>query len=326
MYSQIRIRLLWQAICLNIILSACSIGTAASIQVPLWTLEADSIQASFQEPVWHSDVASYQAAVTTSPIPPEQASPVWTDVGVTTSFYLGSLELLNGLDYHVHVRATLQDDSIQFVGTSPPIKAVQPVATIGEAKGFPDNTWLAVNQKKISKNASPFLFYIQEPDRSSGIMVYDSAGSLATSELISGRLISIAGRLARLNNTLCLYDPLISVGTLADAPLPVYVRNHQAGGSPFAYLPPPTEQGERGASWGSGLNNMSLLIRTSGRVLESIPGFRMRITDGSTLQPLVVWLPFGETSLQVGDYVEVVGHTDTTGIRLLSPRSWIKLN
>lgn len=326
MYSQIRIRLLRQAICLNIILSACSISSAGSIQVPLWTLAADTIQASFQEPVWHSEVAFYQAAITSTPTPPEQASPAWADVGVTTSFNLESLELVNGQDYHVHVQARLQDDSIQFVGTSQPIKAVQPVATIGEAKGFPDNTWLAVNQKKISKNASQFLFYIQEPDRSSGIMVYDSAGSLATSELLSGRLISIAGRLGRLNNTLCLYDPLIAVGILADAPIPVYVRNQQAGGSPFAYQPPPTEQGERGASWSSGLNNMSLLIRTSGRVMESVPGFRMRISDRSTLQPVVVWLPFGETSPQVGDFVEVVGHTDTTGIRLLSPTSWKKLN
>lgn len=326
MYSHLKISALGLFLCLFQIIAVCHSGSAETIQVHPWTLEPEVIEASFEEPGWHNEVETYQVAVTNNPSPPSEGSPAWEEVGNGTRLRLDGLELVNGQDYYIHVRAIMQDSGVQPVGSSPPVKAVWPVETIGDAKGFPDNTWLALSDKKASRDASPYLFYIQEVDRSSGIMVYDTAGSLPSAQLKSGRMLSLAGKLDRLNNTLCLYDPLISIGGQNSAPVPLYVRNYQAGGGPFAYQPLPVEQGERGAPWGGGLNNMSLLIRTSGRVVELFPGFRMRITDGSTVQPIPVWLPFGEHSPSVGDYVEVTGHTDTTGIRLLSATSWKKLN
>lgn len=85
------------------------------------------------------------------------------------------------------------------------------------------------------------------------------------------------------------------------------MNNKWLGGGDFVYDPGPPVTGQRGIKDATGLNNIGLLVRTTGKVTAldtTNPAQWFRIDDGSNVQTTVAYPPF---AYAVDDYVTISG-------------------
>lgn len=187
------------------------------------------------------------------------------------------------------------------------------VASPGAAKLQADGTRLALSGLVVSTNpgAFPDRLYAQAEDRSSGIALVNGRGEAALAQ--EGSRLNVVGGVSTLNGERILLNPTLAVLSQGNPPLALGMVNGSVGGVAFG-VPP---LGQRGVFGGEGLNNIGLLVRTTGLVIDDSHAEYILINDGS-------WDPLWGTGLRVakanlspvpdiGSYVAVSG---VSGVRV----------
>ncbi len=159
---------------------------------------------------------------------------------------------------------------------------VQDVSTVGAAKRLPPGTLMSVRGKVVSGAFSGF-FYIQEPDRSSGIKVISSV------PVTKGDVVDVTGTLTVSDGERQINSSILSLLGTTGVPRPLGVRGDALGGGALnGYTP--------GITAGIGTNNVGLLVTTWGKVtvqgsdyfiIESRPGLPIKIKSGTLQKPAV---------------------------------------
>lgn len=158
-------------------------------------------------------------------------------------------------------------------------------ATISEAKRLGDGNSVTLTDKVVTYVSTDF-FYIQEPNSVSlsdapvgGIRVNRTAHGLAV-----GACVGVSG-VMRTSTKLERYVECLSAPTLSGSGtvVPWAISNKAVGGSDWNY-DSATNAGQRGIDQKGGLNNVGLLVRTSGFVIHvDSAGLFAYIDDGSSL-------------------------------------------
>lgn len=156
-----------------------------------------------------------------------------------------------------------------------------PVETVAVAKATGNNTLVQLGSPTkpmvVTVATSIFTdrFYVEQPDRSSGIAVSFGAG--LTSSLISGDRVWILGTLKEVGGERMIQYAAPTFVFHSDPLGALFVSNGSLGGSDWNDL-------TKGIEGGAGLNNVGLLIKTCGRVGKTDPsGTYFYINDGSNL-------------------------------------------
>ena len=150
--------------------------------------------------------------------------------------------------------------SLNFLG-------IRTAANLNGLKAYPDGEWVAAAGKIVTAAFDGF-FYIEDPDRTSGIKV-------VSGEPVSvGEAVNVEGALGTAEN-----ERHIQAGRVQNlgpaTPLePLGMTNRALGGGDLA------SGGQVGVTGGNGLNNVGLLVRTCGRV-TSAGADSFTLSDGS---------------------------------------------
>lgn len=165
----------------------------------------------------------------------------WTPAGTQTSI-TRSLALQPGVRYVVNVKAR-NSAGWGAVGSSDGILGATPFAGIGGLRTAHDSDYVAVAGKVISRKSTD-AFWVQEPDRSSGIRVSGVTSAAEGSRVnVSGWIESLPG------GERSIAAPEVTGATPGPAPAPLGIANSSL--------------------CGTGLNNVGLLVRLWGRVTQS---------------------------------------------------------
>ncbi|HOP80691.1 MAG TPA: hypothetical protein PLU88_11590 [Armatimonadota bacterium] len=165
-----------------------------------------------------------------------------------------------------------------------PIPAVR--QSVKDVKSLPDGAYVSIPAKIATSGFDPAarledrfsgFFYIEEPDRYSGIRI--SAPNWPIAGLSRGSVVNVIGTM---DTTSSGERQLVaSVVTITDTekPLgPLGMNNRSLGGSDLGYPP----LGQCGVTSGTGLNNIGLLVKSWGMITYKDPsGNYILITDGT---------------------------------------------
>lgn len=268
-----------------------------------------------------TDVVGWTSALTAT-----EADIVIPDPGLTTgqSYYI-SAKAKNG--------AGVWSDS----GSSDGIALAPAYETIADAKALADTTPVALSNKIVTASFAA-SFYMEEANRTSGIMVFAPGYGV-------GALVTVGGTMGE--NAVgerAILDPVI---TLEAAPLasriptPFLMTSFALGGGDWQYDPVTGagQQGVYGLKWVKGvgyqwmkigLNNIGLLVKVCGLV-ESVSDTEITISDGSSIKILRAGI--NVPVLTTADFVSVVGissiELDTlhkSVVRLMDENGIVKLN
>lgn len=175
------------------------------------------------------------------------------------------------------------------------------VATIPEAKTLQDGTGVILSGKTVSAGfTSAGKLYVQEVDRSAGICV------LSSQPQAPGDVIQVEGTVDTLNGERVFLPTNIIPYGPPSPPIPLLVRNADVGGADFEYQPGPPEAGQRGVLGAVALNNVGLLLTSSGTVTPGGPSW-FYISDGSLLGGLKVDATYLTSMPFPGAFVFVTG-------------------
>jgi len=153
--------------------------------------------------------------------------------------------------------------------------------SIYQAKLLPDGTLVSLAGMIASSSTGDFsgmsggFFYMQSPDRSGGLRVSVPAAQVAG--LTRGQVVNVMGPMATTpSGERHITGPMIILGAAGTAPVPLTMNNRSVGGQTLGSPP----QGQAGVADPYGLNNVGLLVRTTGRVVSQ-EGDYLVIDDGS---------------------------------------------
>ena len=177
--------------------------------------------------------------------------------------------------------------------------------SIAAAKEYADGIFVTLPGKVVSTNLGPY-FYIEEPDRSSGIKVSN------TSSFVAGDTITVTGKLATLNKERQLNTPTITPTGHVDPLAPLALTNLALGGGPLNSRTP-------GVRNGTGVNNIGLLVTTWGTVKARLSGSYIYLDDGAAIKDgtgnqgvrVDISSLSGYTAPPLGAYVVVTGISST---------------
>ncbi|MGC8863202.1 MAG: fibronectin type III domain-containing protein [Armatimonadota bacterium] len=174
-------------------------------------------------------------------------------------------------------------------------------ASLVQLKGQPDGKISGACGLVVSA-VLPDGFYVQDADRICGLKV------LGTQNASVGNIVSVTGKMATVGGERILQDAIVTVTGSQTAPAPRGMAIRTVGG---AAIPPNIP----GLTDGVGANNIGLLIRTWGRVIE-VGSSEFWIDDGSALSAAG-----GKTGLKVAaaglalpdlnDFVAITGISGT---------------
>ncbi|MGQ9455457.1 MAG: Ig-like domain-containing protein [Armatimonadota bacterium] len=217
----------------------------------------------------------------------------------------------------VTIRAT--DEGGLWAESTFRIVVANHASTISEACNFANGEWVALTGKITTARFENY-YYIEEPNRTSGIRVYTPYAYSPGYELtIAGKLsTSYAER-----QITPYYQKVTNEGIWVQ---PLQIRNDWLGGaSPNPFTPSVPEGGK-------GAYNVGLLVRTTGRVIDHA-GNRFFISDGGSIidntsgvpSVLVDSVPSGYKP-PIGYYVSITGISGASTLggipmRILRPRS-----
>lgn len=198
------------------------------------------------------------------------------------------------------------------------VGAPQPI-TIGEAKRLPANSTVFLEGKVVTADflSSTSFFYIQEEDRSAGIRVRSGSSS---GPLTPGERVSVLGW------TRTTYPPELALTprrmffSPGDPVEPLVILNKSIGGAAHGL--------QSGISGAADLNNIGLLVTTSGEITErdaTSPPAWFKIDDGSDVNVKCL-VPSGVSIDPSWTYVVVTGISscekpDNDLLRLIRIRS-----
>jgi hypothetical protein len=171
--------------------------------------------------------------------------------------------------------------------------------SIQDIKKLPDGITVRceglVSSTEASPSSSDFSdrHYLQSADRSEGIMVYYGAGP----DLIArGTYVTVTGVMGRINGERAILSPAINSGQIIGEPRPIGMTNVSLGGGSSNYVAGSPSTGQKGITGASGLNNMGLLVKIWGSVVEtdsSVPPTWFKVDDGSRSARVKCLLPTG---------------------------------
>lgn len=169
---------------------------------------------------------------------------------------------------------------------------------ISDAKALPNNTSVGLVIKTVSAVFSDH-FYVQDTN-GMGIKVKPTSmpGTIAV-----GKKVDIAGVMKTDANDERYIDGIASVQTGIGSTKPVGMCNRSLGGGDWLYVPS-TGAGQKGVTDANGLNNIGLLVTTTGNIVETGPNYFV-IDDGSGV-PTKCIVPAG-VSFPTSGYVSVTG-------------------
>jgi len=191
---------------------------------------------------------------------------------------------------------------------------VKTLASVSQAKREPDGTWVEVPNVVCSRRSGTTLMFVQDADRSCGIRVMAGTGSIPA--IAPGTRCTVRGRLATGSDIRRITDVTVTVGS-AGMVAPVAMTGRCVGGSDFFYDAGPPVSGQKGIPGSIGPNNVGLLVKTWGRVLDAPSGGIIHIYDGSVPGGIPVRLSGGVTAPAQGSYVSVVGIPEPAGLLVL---------
>jgi len=153
---------------------------------------------------------------------------------------------------------------------------LRPVAGIGSAKSLAPGARVVLNSLVVTAVFDD-CFYIESPNRTSGIRVEWQGGTVTV-----GRLVSVSGAVDSTSEgeVFILADSVTDAG--AGTVDPVAMSGRALGGGGFHYVAGSPPSGQRGVAQGAGLNNIGLLVKIHGEVTGVGDGF-FCISDGSDL-------------------------------------------
>jgi len=139
---------------------------------------------------------------------------------------------------------------------------------VGEAKQQADGAFVSLEGVAVSGKTGavgPGFFYVQSPDRSSGIRVVGSC------PFDVGSLVRVTGTMATQGPERVLLLGSMSAVSGSASLRPLFVANDSVGGGDSGLQP--------GVTGGSGLNNTGLLVRVAGQVTSAVPA-EFLLNDG----------------------------------------------
>jgi len=217
-----------------------------------------------------SGITNYQYSIGTSPGATDVCN--WMNAGLATEVTRAPLSLAVGGTYYFNVKARNDEGTYGPVGSSDGITVISPpVMSIGEAKTLPDSAIVKVADKVVTRRVGNG-FWIEEPDRSSGIAV----AATQLYNVIPSAKMSVTGVMGTRDGArvICLAAPAVS-GT-ASIPRPLVMGLRELGGAPV-------EPSLPGFADGYGPHNIGLLVTVGGAVTQ-IGGGYFYIDDGSALR------------------------------------------
>lgn len=278
---------------------------AAPTGLKAWALSATSAKLTWTAV---SDAASYRIygngiLVATS------SSASWIGTGLATT---------GCLYYSVSAVDVAGNESMQC----PMVLCIPWDPPIAQSKGLSDGSPLMLSQRIVTALV-PGGFYVEEPDRSSGLRVASSA-VVSVNDIVTVRgTIATTGNFER-----CLWADTVSTNG-SSCLQPLGMTNKSLGGGPLNY-DPLTGAGQRGVENGEGLNNIGLLIKTTGRVTGVGDDF-FYIDDGTHAVDYTIFVGTrvicsGMARPPLGSYVAVTGISSITAnrdkcYRCVQPRS-----
>ena len=182
----------------------------------------------------------------------------------------GALFYADYINYsHFASMSTLADQDVQLVDT------------VAHAKALSTGTPITLSGKIVTAAYTGY-FYIEEPDRTSGIRV------LSDLPVSIGQIVEVTGIIEVCDGERQINCNLIRSTAAVDELLrPVAIRGDMLGGGPLNDITP-------GVIGGVGLNNIGLLVTTWGQVvstgsgyfvIESKPGVQIKVKSGSLSKP-----------------------------------------
>lgn len=146
--------------------------------------------------------------------------------------------------------------------------------TIGEVHSQPDNAYISLLSKVVTAGTDNLVdrFYIEESDRSAGLMVYcGPSGSIQAS---IGDSLRVRGRLGYIDGELAITLPTVVATGAGPVPRAIGLSTKAVTGALPSY---------GGETPAIGLSNIGLLIRVWGKVTFAYGGF-FYLDDGSALR------------------------------------------
>lgn len=189
-------------------------------------------------------------------------------------------------------------------------------STVTGTKSMPDGSLLWVKGAVVSR-AFPGYYYVQHPERSSGIRVEHNGHTFTP-----GRVVNLQGRI-RTNSDMERYVQVTSAtSSLGDIPQPLGITNRAIGGEATEDYDSASGAGQTGVEGGTGLNNIGLLVKVWGRVISS-DASRFVLDDGSG--PIRVDCHTGVNPPAEGAFVTVTGPVSTyTQSEKIHPRVLVR--
>lgn len=177
------------------------------------------------------------------------------------------------------------------------------LAGIGNLKKVSDGAYVCLETGIATTDDEDFdsYFYIEMPDRSSGLRIEPLNG--VPSGIRRGTVVTAFGTVETLESgERQLSAPVVTLTALKRPLGPVSLANRYVGGTSFGV---PPAGGQYGVWNGYGLNNIGLLVRTWGTVTATGKGYIV-VSDGSE-DPVRVLCGLMIGGPRVGDCVAVTG-------------------
>ncbi|MCX6375461.1 MAG: S8 family serine peptidase [Armatimonadetes bacterium] len=129
--------------------------------------------------------------------------------------------------------------------------------TIGSLRSALNGTVVKLPERPVTAGTTDFTdrFYIEEPDRSAGIMVY--YGSTVTTPTSIGDNAQVSGTLSVVEGKRAITNPRVTIADPGSVPTALSMNNKTVGGKLDPY---------GGVTGGQGLANTGLLVQSWGRV------------------------------------------------------------
>jgi hypothetical protein len=256
-----------------------------------------SLHATWTAPDPASGVIEWQYAVGTSIGAADVVG--WTSALTATVAQIAIPDpgLVLNQDYFISAKVKNGAGVWSGVGTSDGIRLAPPKATIAAAKALDNDDRQVALSSKIITARFPASFYIEDADRSSGIIVL--APGYAPGALVTvGGTMGVNGIGER-----AILDPVVTLeadALVSRIPAPLFMVGRALGGKAFNAF-------TAGVTTGMGLNNVGLLVKVCGSV-QSVSDTEITISDGSSTGPIkVLRTDIDVPVLTTTDFISVVG-------------------
>ncbi|MEN6370648.1 MAG: S8 family serine peptidase [Armatimonadota bacterium] len=155
--------------------------------------------------------------------------------------------------------------------------------SVGNAKITASNTPVVMKDMVLSCSSTAFTdrIYVQNEDRSSGIMVYYGDGNVPPDLEIGDRL-TVLGTTGTVSGECAILNPVVHMSSKGNPPRPLGMSNRAVGGGAFGLQGTVVDHYPIKRTYSNAMNNIGLLVTVFGRVTKAQDDW-FYIDDGSKL-------------------------------------------